>query len=722
MAQSRKDVVAVLTVFVLGMAGDVARSGLDLGLVAHWEFDESRGVTARDSSGNGYDGTVVGGKPKWARDGMYGGCLDFDGTYGVQIPADVFGNTNQAITVSMWLRGRASRPTDRRVLLQASAEGNQESDKVVSVYADWVQAYIEFSTGYARSYEETWRELTPGDWSGRWNHYVFITDTVNEQQLIYHNGKLVKQGTADEPLTNITSAFIGMAVDEGLDKYVGRLDDVRVYSRALSADEVAELYEFDPCPEVFRKVAEEAESLITNKPGAAIALLESKLAELSKWTKENQQSYVLPLGELGFDLRFLLTKARQASGFGQEEVEVSYAQAFEKGSPSLSGLVSAMHWLWENDDKQRYEQVINSLLRDDRDYLKHVVARAKVLQAGDAEAAVRFLEASLAAFVHWQDEHPYRDLASTASLPAVYFQLATAQEAVGAAKSDVSKAYRKTFCVAGYGHTELQSAALLWLLTNNRIDDYSAVMSLQKGGGSSEDDFRSVLSGLVSRLKTENDWATFERLLNAFLSDETYPFEGVSFIESCIGDLTDEWAEKYFSYLECKVTLRMARDSITAERHAAMDNYSRAAQVYMDITRRCGQGDDKNLFEFLLCKYLFEAGMYRQAASSLTDFVSAGEPTPRHRMKEAVLMKGRCHVRLGQVDGALDELLKFAVEYPEAAQIPEAFFYIGYCYMLDNKFTEAVKAFNVVLREYPESRYAIQAQRSLTRIKDLTEQ
>jgi len=324
--------------------------------------------------------------------------------------------------------------------------------------------------------------------------------------------------------------------------------------------------------------------------------------------------------------------------------------------------------------------------------------------------------------LHWQGQHPYEDRACAESLPAIYFRLAQAQEAAGAARSEIAEAYRKTFCARGYGHTTLRSAALLWLLKNDCSEDYSAVINLRKGSGISEDDVKSVLCEVVSRLKTENDRATFERLLDAFLIDETYPFERVSFIESCIGNLTGQWAQKYFRYLDDKVNLRMARDSIAAERYAAMGNFSKAAQVYLEITRRCRQGDDKSLFEFLLCKYLFEAGMYREAASNLAGLLASGVPIPRDRMQEMVLMKGRCHVRLGQVDGALDALLKFAIEYPEAAQIPEAFFYIGYCYMLENKFSEAEKAFRVVLREYPESRYAIQAQRSLARIKTVTEQ
>ncbi len=47
--------------------------------LAHWKFDESKGIVAADSSGNGNHGTVV-GNPVWRPSGgWFDGALDFDG-------------------------------------------------------------------------------------------------------------------------------------------------------------------------------------------------------------------------------------------------------------------------------------------------------------------------------------------------------------------------------------------------------------------------------------------------------------------------------------------------------------------------------------------------------------------------------------------------------------------------------------------------------------------
>ena len=52
-------------------------------VVGMWLLNDSGGNTAKDSSGNKNDGTLV-GKPKWI-DGKFGKALEFDGTSGVEI-------------------------------------------------------------------------------------------------------------------------------------------------------------------------------------------------------------------------------------------------------------------------------------------------------------------------------------------------------------------------------------------------------------------------------------------------------------------------------------------------------------------------------------------------------------------------------------------------------------------------------------------------------------
>jgi hypothetical protein len=71
------------------------------GLVGLWSFNEGSGTIAGDSSGNGNTGTISGAT--WIT-GQYGQALNFNGiSDNVNFGHSTTFNTNQAITVSMWL-------------------------------------------------------------------------------------------------------------------------------------------------------------------------------------------------------------------------------------------------------------------------------------------------------------------------------------------------------------------------------------------------------------------------------------------------------------------------------------------------------------------------------------------------------------------------------------------------------------------------------------------
>ena len=77
-----------------------AHAQSDAGLVAEWHFDEGSGTILRDSSGNGYDGTIYGAT--WV-DGKSGKALSFDGKddyVDVENP-DFLSNT--AGSISFWV-------------------------------------------------------------------------------------------------------------------------------------------------------------------------------------------------------------------------------------------------------------------------------------------------------------------------------------------------------------------------------------------------------------------------------------------------------------------------------------------------------------------------------------------------------------------------------------------------------------------------------------------
>jgi len=100
----KKLICLVSFVLVLGLAlTSVGEAATDL--VGHWKFDEGSGNIAKDSSGNGHDGTFN-GNPQWV-EGQLGGALDFDGDDSVEIPHHPSLSITDEITVTAWAKIRA---------------------------------------------------------------------------------------------------------------------------------------------------------------------------------------------------------------------------------------------------------------------------------------------------------------------------------------------------------------------------------------------------------------------------------------------------------------------------------------------------------------------------------------------------------------------------------------------------------------------------------------
>ena len=71
-------VVCALILTAVLFALPTLAQDLEEGLVAYWKLNDGSGAVASDSSGNGYDGDLV-GAPEWV-DGHLGGALKFGGS------------------------------------------------------------------------------------------------------------------------------------------------------------------------------------------------------------------------------------------------------------------------------------------------------------------------------------------------------------------------------------------------------------------------------------------------------------------------------------------------------------------------------------------------------------------------------------------------------------------------------------------------------------------
>ena len=99
---SRKVVCLMNVVLMLVLVSNASAA-----LVGHWEFDETSGDIAYDSSGNNYDGTVSTGAA-WVIDPERGNVLDFAGAGHVTLPPAVLSTVSSELTIAFWQNCSAS--------------------------------------------------------------------------------------------------------------------------------------------------------------------------------------------------------------------------------------------------------------------------------------------------------------------------------------------------------------------------------------------------------------------------------------------------------------------------------------------------------------------------------------------------------------------------------------------------------------------------------------
>ena len=94
-----------ICIFLLanGLTTGYVAAQLENGLIGYWSFDEGRGTTASDSSGNGNDGTLVNG-PIWTS-GEIAGALSFDG---VDDYVSFASQAQSTISISAWVYAQAT--------------------------------------------------------------------------------------------------------------------------------------------------------------------------------------------------------------------------------------------------------------------------------------------------------------------------------------------------------------------------------------------------------------------------------------------------------------------------------------------------------------------------------------------------------------------------------------------------------------------------------------
>jgi hypothetical protein len=214
---------------VLGLILSGLAKGADPTLVGWWKLDDGQGDVAKDSSGNGNDGDIS-GNPQWV-EGVIGGALDFDGD-GDYIDcgsADILGDMSE-ITVSAWLTIRST--TTQWMCAVAKGE-NAWRLSIVSY-----DPRFHFGMTIWTAPDAFGVDGVTAVALNEWHHATgtFDGDNIN----LYLDGLLDTSTDTTEPIgTNGMSVLIGENPESTGRYWDGKIDDVRVYSRALTEEELA---------------------------------------------------------------------------------------------------------------------------------------------------------------------------------------------------------------------------------------------------------------------------------------------------------------------------------------------------------------------------------------------------------------------------------------------------------------------------------------------------
>ncbi len=223
----------------------------DPNLLCWWRFDDGEGTAAIDSSGHNLYGTVNGAT--WVPDGQIGGALDFggDGDHVVSIDAGTAINGLSAITVTVWVKSNLTSTEKGFVCFIDPAGGDNGGMRYDAESYKWPGGTNLIKLSMDTTAGNMQLEASDNTQTTHWQHVALVWSSNNDLQL-YINGQLHKpRGTQGRGGTIVaTKLIVGRSVkDVGAnDGWDGLIDDVRVYNKVLTANEIKQIMRGNTTP------------------------------------------------------------------------------------------------------------------------------------------------------------------------------------------------------------------------------------------------------------------------------------------------------------------------------------------------------------------------------------------------------------------------------------------------------------------------------------------
>jgi len=217
-------------------------NGSSSSLVAHYDFT---GGTANNKAGSNHDGIFMGNPV--ATNGKVGQGYLFDGVDDyIRVPDHPDLDFSRTFTISGWFHFDGSSDIGNTSRLIAKEASNDWSYNLLTLdngafgFDDAVLAQTNQGSSTTTTTDNQNLLIFKNDW-------VFLAATFDNGSLsLYRNGVLLQTVNGASNLRN-SAADLGIgATGDGQFPFKGKIDEVRIHSTALTAQEILDLYNFVP--------------------------------------------------------------------------------------------------------------------------------------------------------------------------------------------------------------------------------------------------------------------------------------------------------------------------------------------------------------------------------------------------------------------------------------------------------------------------------------------
>jgi len=275
---------------------------------------------ANDASGTGNDATVHGAPLTTDRNGNAGSAYEFDGSDDyMTIAQDPTLNVDH-VTLAAWIN-LDSYKDDQRIITKETGDSWPYSSYSLLI-SDTDEQYLQFRIGIG---SDRYMVTSPDVVSlNTWQHVAATYD--GSALRLYINGEEVASESVsgviadtDNPLYIGNSQFFDRVLD-------GKLDDVKVYNRALSATEVSGLYNVDPQD-------------IPEAPSGLSASVNESQVDLT-WTDHatNEDGFIIERSDNGSNYQYLDSLQANQTGYQDGSVAAGNTYAYRLQSYNATGV------------------------------------------------------------------------------------------------------------------------------------------------------------------------------------------------------------------------------------------------------------------------------------------------------------------------------------------------------------------------------------------------